>query len=229
MSEIGVSSLDSPAYENPNSMLWFILIRDNRVSLPLLSAGVNEALWNGPYVPLVERKSRLMGAASRDAGLNITDVVCEPSFRCVAAAINFIEGFEGGVKNGWKALNIKIEGGLSELGENDYLRSQLRSYVVQRGHRIDETYKSSLKLQENCSGQRSAAFDDRLRNALDSIRKICLRSAERRVVVFADRDIEKELKLITADPPLQFGLFVIGGTKDALAAFPKQKWNMQIM
>ncbi|KAL1230567.1 NADH-cytochrome b5 reductase 2-A [Trichinella pseudospiralis] len=130
----------------------------------------------------------------------ITDVICAPSLKCVAAAASFIEGYESDVKN------------------NRHSQKQFRSLAIERGYCIDQLYKSALNLQRGCSGQRSLAYDDylRLHTTLDAIRKVCLRSATKRVVLFVDRSLEKQLKLMITDPSFKFGSFIIGSIKDTL-------------
>ncbi|KRZ13574.1 hypothetical protein T11_16222, partial [Trichinella zimbabwensis] len=225
MCENKIYSLDSSAYyQDWNSLLWFILIQGSPTSLPSLGAEENEVgLWNSLFASVMERKARLLGSGSRDACLNITDVICAPSFKCVAAAAKFIEGYESDVKNRCEALKIKIEDGLSESVEDHHSHEQFRSLVIERGYRIDESYKSSVNLQEDCNGERSVAFDDRLRTTLDSIRKICLRSVTKRVVIFVDRAVEKQLEFMITDPSFKFGSFIIGSIKDTFGELPKQK------
>ncbi|KRX92487.1 hypothetical protein T4E_3655 [Trichinella pseudospiralis] len=212
--------LDSSAYyQDCNSLLWFVLIQGDQKFSPHPGAGENEeGLLNNPCASMIERKSRLLGSASRDACLSITDVICAPSLKCVAAAASFIEGYESDVKDSDKALNIKIEEGLSVSFVDRHSQKQFRSLAIERGYCIDQLYKSALNLQRGCSGQRSLAYDDylRLHTTLDAIRKVCLRSATKRVVLFVDRSLEKQLKLMITDPSFKFGSFIIGSIKDTL-------------
>ncbi|KRZ02991.1 hypothetical protein T11_10632, partial [Trichinella zimbabwensis] len=105
----------------------------------------------------------LMSASVRhfcviNARFNITDVICAPSFTCFTAADNFIKGFQDGLEDEMKILNIKVDGGLSSTVEGYYLHKQFRSMVVESGFNVDETYDDLHKVKESSAEKKWKDF-----------------------------------------------------------------------
>ncbi|KRZ13599.1 hypothetical protein T11_7969 [Trichinella zimbabwensis] len=196
MSQSYFRTFDSWAFSwQSTQTLWFILVEEDRFPHLRFRAVRNEmGEWKFQSVTTIENKSRVMGKASHEACFNITDVICAPSMRCVAAADSFIKAFEGDQKDETKILNIKVDGGLSESVEGYYLVKQFRSLAVERGYPVDEVYETSIKWSENCNLDTYVNFDCRINAALESLREKYSGSMDKMVAVFVDSSLESVLR-----------------------------------
>ncbi|KRZ21424.1 hypothetical protein T4B_9588, partial [Trichinella pseudospiralis] len=163
--------------------------------------------WKFYSTTTVESKSHVMGEISHESGFNITDVICAPSMRCVAAADSFIKGFERDQKGKMKNLNIKIDGGLSESIEGYYLQKQFRSLALERGYAVDEVYETSIKWSENHNVDTYVNSDWRINAALKSLRKKYPGSMDKMVAVFVDKSLESVLRGVGAHSRRLFKLY----------------------
>ncbi|KRZ05088.1 hypothetical protein T11_6862 [Trichinella zimbabwensis] len=174
--------------------LWVILVEEDELPFLRLRSGVNQAsVGKFPFTTMTER-SRAMGRASFNARFNITNVICAPSFTCFTAADNFIKGFQDGLEDEMKILNIKVDGGLSSTVEGYYLHKQFRSMVVESGFNVDETYETSVKCPENYKIDPYVNLDWRINAALGSFKKKYSGSRFQMVAVFVDKCLDNVLK-----------------------------------
>ncbi|KRY82430.1 hypothetical protein T4D_621, partial [Trichinella pseudospiralis] len=179
--------------------------------LPFLRLGAGrkeEGVRKSGFATMTEKRSRAMGTASHYARFNIVDVICAPSFTCITAADNFIKGFEGGLKDEIKVLDIKVDGGLSSSVEGYYLQKQFLSLAAEGGYRVDETYETSVKCPENCKIDPYINLYWRINAALESIRKKYSGSMDKMVVVFVDKSLESLLKEVLVGLPAAFKVHV---------------------
>ncbi|KAL1286031.1 Ubiquitin-associated and SH3 domain-containing protein [Trichinella pseudospiralis] len=151
MWKTNLSTFDSWSFRWESTQeLWFVLVEEDELPFLCLRSGVNQAsVGKVPFTTMTERRSRAMGRASFNARFNITDVICAPSFTCFTAADNFIKGFQDGLEDEMKILNIKVDGGLSSTVEGYYLCKQFQSMLVESGFNVDESYETSVKCPEN--------------------------------------------------------------------------------
>ncbi|KRZ01885.1 hypothetical protein T11_2537 [Trichinella zimbabwensis] len=191
-----LSTFDSWSFRWESTQeLWFILVEEDELPFLRLRSGVNQAsVGKFPFTTMTERRSRAMGRASFNARFNITDVICAPSFTCFTAADNFIKGFQDGLEDEMKILNIKVDGGLSSTVEGYYLHKQFRSMVVESGFNVDETYETSVKCPENYKIDPYVNLDWRINAALGSIKKKYSGSMFQMVAVFVDKCLDNVLK-----------------------------------
>ncbi|OUC41918.1 hypothetical protein D917_10593 [Trichinella nativa] len=89
--------------------LWFILVEEDVLPFLRLSAARNqENVKESEFPSMTESRSRAMGTASQNARFNITDVFSAPSFTCVTAAENFIEGNINMISDHYEFRNVLI-------------------------------------------------------------------------------------------------------------------------
>ncbi|KRX92463.1 hypothetical protein T4E_366 [Trichinella pseudospiralis] len=189
--------------------LWFIFVEEDVLPFLRLGAGrKEEGVRKSGFATMTEKRSRAMGTASHYARFNIVDVICAPSFTCITAADNFIKGFEGGLKDEIKVLDIKVDGGLSSSVEGYYLQKQFLSLAAEGGYRVDETYETSVKCPENCKIDPYINLYWRINAALESIRKKYSGSMDKMVVVFVDKSLESLLKEVLVGLPAAFKVHV---------------------
>ncbi|KRZ13600.1 hypothetical protein T11_7969, partial [Trichinella zimbabwensis] len=198
-----------PYYKDCNPLLWFIMIKDVPSSTPpFCAAGNRRGLCDAPMVPMVERKLRFMGATSRAAGINITDVICAPSLKCIALADSFIEGYESKLEEKDKILEIKIDGGFSESIQYYHLHEKLKANIMESGFRVDKAYETSYKCPENCNNESFLEMDERITATLKSIRAKYSGSTNRTIVVFVNKSLETVLQFFTSGPPIPLEQYV---------------------
>ncbi|KRY81010.1 hypothetical protein T4D_6083 [Trichinella pseudospiralis] len=173
MWKTNLSTFDSWSFRWESTQeLWFVLVEEDELPFLCLRSGVNQAsVGKVPFTTMTERRSRAMGRASFNARFNITDVICAPSFTCFTAADNFIKGFQDGLEDEMKILNIKVDGGLSSTVEGYYLYKQFQSMLVESGFNVDESYETSVKCPENYKIDPYVNLDWRINTALGSIKK----------------------------------------------------------
>ncbi|KRZ82057.1 hypothetical protein T08_9526, partial [Trichinella sp. T8] len=210
MPEPELYTFDTFAYYNDcNPLLWFIMIQDMPPSTPpYCKAGNRGALWNAPVMPIVQRKLCFMGAASRDAGINITDVICAPSLKCILLADSFIEGYESKLDDKDQVLEIKIDGGFSESIDYYHQHEQLKTNVMESGFRVDKTHDTSYKYPEYCNYESFNKMDERIHETLKSIRTKYADSTNRTMAVFVNKSLESVLQFITKEPPIPLELYI---------------------
>ncbi|KRZ01600.1 hypothetical protein T11_2030 [Trichinella zimbabwensis] len=190
-----LSTFDSWSFRSESTQeLWFILVEEDELPFLRLRSGVSHIVGRFASTTMTERRSRAMGRASFNARFNITDVICAPSFTCFTAADNFIKGFQDGLEDEMKILNIKVDGGLSSTVEGYYLHKQFRSMVVESGFNVDETYETSVKCPENYKIDPYVNLDWRINAALGSIKKKYSASMFQMVAVFVDKCLDNVLK-----------------------------------
>ncbi|KRY16154.1 hypothetical protein T12_9142 [Trichinella patagoniensis] len=210
MPEPELYTFDTFAYYNDcNPLLWFIMIQDMPPSTPPYCKARNRgALWNAPVMPIVQRKLCLMGAASRDAGINITDVICAPSLKCILLADSFIEGYESKLDDKDQVLEMKIDGGFSESLDYYHQHEQLKTNVMESGFRVDKTHDTSYKYPEYCNYESFDKMDERIHETLKSIRTKYADSTNRTMAVFVNKSLESVLQFITKEPPIPLELYI---------------------
>ncbi|KRX92468.1 hypothetical protein T4E_7607 [Trichinella pseudospiralis] len=190
-------------------MLWFIMVEEDDLLLFRLGAESDEAnVWSSSSLTMTETKSREMGKAAQYMRYNITNVICAPSIKCIAAAHSFIKGFEGGKKYQGKPLNIKIEGGLSETVEGYCLQKQFQSFVAESGYPIDESYETCIKWPGGSSIDPYVNLAWRINEAVKSMMRTYSGAIEQIVAIFVDRSLERMLRCVMIGPPLPFILRV---------------------
>ncbi|KRX46660.1 hypothetical protein T05_6506 [Trichinella murrelli] len=175
--------------------LWFILVEDDVLPFLRLSAARNqENVKESEFPSMTESRSRAMGTASQNARFNITDVFSAPSFTCVTAAENFIEGFERGRNDGRNNLTIKVDGGFSQSVDGYYWQKQFRSLAVQRGYRVDEAFESSIKRPGSSIFDPYVNLQWRINAAVESLRTKHSVAMNEMIVVFVEKSLESVLK-----------------------------------
>ncbi|KRZ02160.1 hypothetical protein T4B_7856, partial [Trichinella pseudospiralis] len=94
MSQTDFINFDSWAFRwDSTQLLWFILVEKDRFShLHFREVEKDAGEWKFQSMPMAEKKSRVMGAASYKSCFNITDVISAPSTKCILAADSFIKG-----------------------------------------------------------------------------------------------------------------------------------------
>ncbi|KRY26950.1 hypothetical protein T01_4389 [Trichinella spiralis] len=133
-------------------LMWFVFVKE--VDLPPryaekekdiyrspLSVGKKPHGSSGPIMTGIESTSVTMGMEMTDVPYNVTNVISAPNFKCLTAAAAFINGYQGPVKVGQNALNIKIDGGLSLTNAAFEKHEKFQSLVAESGYNIDKTYK----------------------------------------------------------------------------------------
>ncbi|KAL1236001.1 ATP synthase subunit b,plastid [Trichinella pseudospiralis] len=106
-------------------------------------------------------------------------------------------GFQDGLEDEMKILNIKVDGGLSSTVEGYYLCKQFQSMLVKSGFNVDESYETSVKCPENYKIDPYVNLDWRINTALGSIKKKYSGSKLQMVVAFVDKCLENVLKTAT--------------------------------
>ncbi|KRY70472.1 hypothetical protein T4A_3313, partial [Trichinella pseudospiralis] len=196
-------------YRDCNPLLLFIMIKDGPSSnQPFCAAGNRSGLCDEPMMSVVERKLRYMGATSRAAGINITDVICAPSLKYIALADSFIEGYESKLEEKDKVLKIKIDGGFSESIDYYYLQEQLKTNVMESGFPVDQIYETSYKCPKHRNYETFIEMDERITETLKSIRAKYSDSTERTMAIFVNKSLESVLQFITNGPPIPLERYV---------------------
>ncbi|OUC48985.1 hypothetical protein D917_05815 [Trichinella nativa] len=169
MSEPGFKSFHSWVYRwDSSATIWFIMVEEDGFPFLQLRAGKNGACESNFHsMTAVGRKSLEMGGLAREAGFNISDIICAPSVKCIVAAGSFIYAFQCEKKDEIKGLNIKIDGAFSSTTEGYYLHKQFRSLAAERGYNVDETYKHGTECGRCLCGQ---IFEERADRCYWSVR-----------------------------------------------------------
>ncbi|KRX46658.1 hypothetical protein T05_6506 [Trichinella murrelli] len=145
MSENYFQMFDSIVYcWDSVQLMCFVYVKD--VDIPpryVGKVGRQSQGSSGPIMTGIESSSVLMGAEIVDMPYNVTNVISAPNFKCLAAAAAFISGYQGPVKVGQNALNIKIDGGLSLTNAAFEMHEKFQSLVAESGYNIDKTYKKA--------------------------------------------------------------------------------------
>ncbi|KAL1230580.1 Ubiquitin-associated and SH3 domain-containing protein [Trichinella pseudospiralis] len=102
---------------------------------------------------LAEKRIQFLGSTTRDAGINVTDVICAPSLQLINLANSFIEGYESKLEKKDKVLEIKIDGGFSESIQYYYVHEKLKANFIKCGYPIDRAHETSYKCPENCNNE----------------------------------------------------------------------------
>ncbi|KRZ71538.1 hypothetical protein T10_4032 [Trichinella papuae] len=196
-------------YQDSNPLLWFILIKDVPSYFPSDYNEENDGDIIVTSTLLSEIRIRFMGSSSRDAGINITDVISAPSLQCINMAKSFIEGYESKLEEKDKILEIKIDGGFSESIQYYYVHEKLKANIMQCGYRIDKTHETSYKCPENCNNESSIKMNERVTETLKSIRSKYSDSTNRTMVVFVDKCLEPALRFLIKQPLIALELYVL--------------------
>ncbi|KRX87784.1 hypothetical protein T4E_6490 [Trichinella pseudospiralis] len=181
---IGIQSqvlfkLHAPTDCNP--LLWFIMIKNLPSYFPSQCKAVNKGdIFDSPAISLAERRILFMGSSSRDAGINITDV-----------------------------LKIKIDGGFSESIQHYHVHEQLKASIMDSGYPIDRTYETSYNCAENCNYETSIKMEERLAETVKSIRAKHSDSTNRTVIVFVDKNVEQSLQFLIKQPLITLELYIV--------------------
>ncbi|KRY80655.1 hypothetical protein T4D_2204 [Trichinella pseudospiralis] len=207
-------------YQDCNPLLWFIMIKNLPSYFPsqckekltdrnqLLAVNKGD-IFDSPAISLAERRILFMGSSSRDAGINITDVICAPSLKCIDMADRFIEGYESKLEEKCKVLKIKIDGGFSESIQHYHVHEQLKASIMDSGYPIDRTYETSYKCAENCNYETSIKMEERLAETVKSIRAKHSDSTNRTVIVFVDKTVEQSLQFLIKQPLITLELYIV--------------------
>ncbi|KRZ53571.1 hypothetical protein T02_8643 [Trichinella nativa] len=195
MSEPGFKSFHSWVYRwDSSATIWFIMVEEDGFPFLQLRAGKNGACESNFHsMTAVGRKSLEMGGLAREAGFNISDIICAPSVKCIVAAGSFIYAFQRGKKDEIKGLNIKIDGAFSSTTEGYYLHKQFRSLAAERGYNVDETYNTSVKCCGKCKVDRYVNLECRLAAAVQFLKEKYSGMEQNAVVVFVDKSLKSVL------------------------------------
>ncbi|KRZ73617.1 hypothetical protein T10_1982, partial [Trichinella papuae] len=197
-------------YQDCNPLLWFIMIKNVPSYFPSQCKAQNKRnIFDSPVISVAERRVRFMGSSSRDAGINITDVICAPSLKCIDLADRFVEGYESKLEEKDKILEIKIDGGFSESIQHYHVHEQLKANIMECGYRIDKTHETSYKCPENCNNESSIKMNERVTETLKSIRSKYSDSTNRTMVVFVDKCLEPALRFLIKQPLIALELYVL--------------------
>ncbi|KRZ84676.1 hypothetical protein T08_14469 [Trichinella sp. T8] len=191
----GFKSFHSWVYRwDSSATIWFIMVEEDGFPFLQLRAGKSGASESNFHsMTAVGRKSLEMGGLAREAGFNISDIICAPSVKCIVAAGSFIYAFQRGKKDEIKGLNIKIDGAFSSTTEGYYLHKQFRSLAAERGYNVDETYKTSVKCCGKCKVDRYVNLECRLAAAVQFLKEKYSGMEQNAVVVFVDKSLKSVL------------------------------------
>ncbi|KRY16153.1 hypothetical protein T12_9142 [Trichinella patagoniensis] len=141
---------------------------------------------SGPIMTGIESSSVLMGTEITEVPYNVTNVISAPNFKCLTAAAAFIIGYQGPVKVGQNALNIKIDGGLSLTNTAFEMHEKFQSLVAESGYNIDKTYN----------------LETRVEATLESLRKTFPGTWKDAVAIFVENSLQTVLEIITIKDPV---------------------------
>ncbi|KRZ35905.1 hypothetical protein T4C_12100 [Trichinella pseudospiralis] len=164
--------------------------------------------WKFQSMPMAEKKSRVMGAASYKSCFNITDVISAPSTKCILAADSFIKGFESGQQDTTNPLKIKVEAALSKSVEGYYSHKQFQLLAIERGYRVDDSYETCAQRSGNSEVDPYVDLDCRISAALESFKEKYSGSEEKMVVVFVDKRLESVLRHVANLSNMAYELYV---------------------
>ncbi|KRY48893.1 hypothetical protein T03_8164 [Trichinella britovi] len=160
---------------------------------------------SGPIMTGIESSSVLMGAEIVEMPYNVTNVISAPNFKCLAAAAAFISGYQGPVKVGQNALNIKIDGGLSLTNAAFEMHEKFQSLVAESGYNIDKTYKTVAEFSEESS------LETRVEATLESLRKTFPGTWKDAVAIFVEKPLQIVLEIITINDPVPSEIYAVTG------------------
>ncbi|KRX67157.1 hypothetical protein T09_10437 [Trichinella sp. T9] len=174
---------------------------------------------SGPIMTGIESSSVLMGADIVDMPYNVTNVISAPNFKCLAAAAAFISGYQGPVKVGQNALNIKIDGGLSLTNAAFEMHEKFQSLVAESGYNIDKTYKTVAEFSVESS------LVTRVEATLESLRKTFPGTWKDAVAIFVEKPLQIVLEIITINDPVPSEIYAVTGRPASSAGKPDTDLN----
>ncbi|KRY65992.1 hypothetical protein T4A_8594 [Trichinella pseudospiralis] len=209
-------------YQDCNPLLWFVMIKNvdrkqlysnkypfkKHTDRNLLLAEDNEDANIWPSY-LAEKRIQFLGSTTRDAGINVTDVICAPSLQLINLANSFIEGYESKLEKKDKVLEIKIDGGFSESIQYYYVHEKLKANFIKCGYPIDRAHETSYKCPENCNNESPMKMNERVTETLKSIRAKYSDSTGRTMVVFMDKCLEPAIRFLIKQPLIALELYVV--------------------
>ncbi|KRX92467.1 hypothetical protein T4E_3486 [Trichinella pseudospiralis] len=210
MSQTDFINFDSWAFRwDSTQLLWFILVEKDRFShLHFREVEKDAGEWKFQSMPMAEKKSRVMGAASYKSCFNITDVISAPSTKCILAADSFIKGFESGQQDTTNPLKIKVEAALSKSVEGYHSHKQFQLLAIERGYRVDDSYETCAQRSGNSEVDPYVDLDCRISAALESFKEKYSGSEEKMVVVFVDKRLESVLRHVANLSNMAYELYV---------------------
>ncbi|KRY54501.1 hypothetical protein T03_3908 [Trichinella britovi] len=180
-------------------LMCFVYVKD--VDIPpryVGKVGRQSQGSSGPIMTGIESSSVLMGAEIVEMPYNVTNVISAPNFKCLAAAAAFISGYQGPVKVGQNALNIKIDGGLSLTNAAFEMHEKFQSLVAESGYNIDKTYN----------------LETRVEATLESLRKTFPGTWKDAVAIFVEKPLQIVLEIITINDPVPSEIYASAGKPD---------------
>ncbi|KRY86348.1 hypothetical protein T4D_2510 [Trichinella pseudospiralis] len=196
-------------YQDRNPLLWFVMIKNVPSYFPPeLRTEDNEDANIWPSY-LAEKRIQFLGSTTRDAGINVTDVICAPSLQLINLANSFIEGYESKLEKKDKVLEIKIDGGFSESIQYYYVHEKLKANFIKCGYPIDRAHETSYKCPENCNNESPMKMNERVTETLKSIRAKYSDSTGRTMVVFMDKCLEPAIRFLIKQPLIALELYVV--------------------
>ncbi|KAL1231447.1 Ecdysteroid-phosphate phosphatase [Trichinella spiralis] len=186
--------------------MWFVFVKE--VDLPPRYAekvGKKPHGSSGPIMTGIESTSVTMGMEMTDVPYNVTNVISAPNFKCLTAAAAFINGYQGPVKVGQNALNIKIDGGLSLTNAAFEKHEKFQSLVAESGYNIDKTYKTVAEFSAESS------LETRLEVTLESLRKTFPGTWQDAVAIFVEKSLHSILEIVTINDPVPLETYAVIG------------------
>ncbi|KRX67960.1 hypothetical protein T09_14432 [Trichinella sp. T9] len=197
-------------------LMCFVYVKD--VDIPpryVGKVGRQSQGSSGPIMTGIESSSVLMGADIVDMPYNVTNVISAPNFKCLAAAAAFISGYQGPVKVGQNALNIKIDGGLSLTNAAFEMHEKFQSLVAEKTNQASDGKSTQSTETEGISqaAMGTASYSALLRDICDVI---CAPSIA--CFIAADNFI-KELQKCLKDEIIDLKIKIDGGLSRTVEGF----------